>query len=271
MISLLLRILSIMPKVYEEFKVNLSRSKVTSILHDLGYSFKKGCSRPMKYKSKHIQILKAGFSVDFLKLLYKGVRIWNVDESSFDRSLRQEYSWLPKGENQPIINSTWVGKCTLILATSSDGKWFGLIKNNIVKSLDFWIFLKLISKIFESFFKEDKVKNVLLIDNAPTHKSKLSTKMMEELKLEVMFLIPYWPEQAPVEKDFLSVKMKMRASRDYSSLNFDKPAAMKRIFEKINEVKATTWHLHWLEAIREARKSILNQAKNGIQVSKKHE
>ena len=46
-----------------------------------------------------------------------GKTLINVDESSFDRSTRNNYSWLPKGEDNPIVNDRVSGKATLILAT----------------------------------------------------------------------------------------------------------------------------------------------------------
>lgn len=130
--------------------VRIGRGATISILKNrLNYSFKKGCYRPLKYKSPANNIQKSLFGLHLLNLLLSKQVIWNVDEASFDRGLSRDYSWLPKKEGQPIIGSVVSGKSTLILATSSDGEWFGFITNKTTSSFEFCVFLRLISKVIK--------------------------------------------------------------------------------------------------------------------------
>jgi hypothetical protein len=70
------------------------------IKNDLKYLYKKGSSRPAKIRSNPNIYSKSLFCVKILSELHRGRLIVNVDECGFTRSVKTEYSWLPRGKNQ---------------------------------------------------------------------------------------------------------------------------------------------------------------------------
>ena len=124
-------------KKYIESKLNESYSKQeirTYIKNEMKYSYRKENSRPPVYAEKRTQLIKALFCTELLSLIANGEVIINWDESSFDRSVKQLYSWLPVGESWQIINDRLKGRASLILATWNTGEWLVMIVMSTVNS-----------------------------------------------------------------------------------------------------------------------------------------
>ena len=116
--------------------------------------------------------------------------IINVDESSFDRSVKNQYSWLPKGEDAPILNNV-KGKVTFILGSWSTGEWFSVVIVGTVDSLKFCVFLKLLENIFNKSTAKIEDFPKVVHDNARTHSSKLTKRVIELEPYGVRFSAPY--------------------------------------------------------------------------------
>ena len=58
----------------------------------LRYSFKKAWSRPSKYAASATKMSKGWFSAELLKMVHKEQLIFSVDEWSFTRAVKAEYS-----------------------------------------------------------------------------------------------------------------------------------------------------------------------------------
>ena len=90
------------------------------------------------------QMSKGWFSAELLKMVHKKQLIFIVDEWSFTRSVKAEYSWLPVGKSSSVINDVQKGSSSLIFSIGSNELWFGLIKHGTIDSKIFWIFLNLL-------------------------------------------------------------------------------------------------------------------------------
>ena len=110
----------------------------------LKYWYKKGSSSPIKYRDNRIHSAKFLFWSELLLMILRGETIINVDESSFDRSIRINYSWFPRGADSSIINDRVKGKATLILGTRNTGEWIGVVIIGTVDSIKFCIFYEVI-------------------------------------------------------------------------------------------------------------------------------
>ena len=71
---------------------------------ELGYAFKRGSSRPIVSAKKESLYLQSIFSSRMLTAIHRKEFIINVDGSNFSRSIKNNYSWLPKGKSLPILN-----------------------------------------------------------------------------------------------------------------------------------------------------------------------
>ena len=77
-------------------------------------------------------------------MILKGETIINVDESSFDRSIRNNYSWLPRGADSSIINDRVKGKATLIMGTCNIEEGIRVVIIGTINSIKFCIFYEVI-------------------------------------------------------------------------------------------------------------------------------
>ena len=204
-------------KILEETEEHYNISVLKYYLRNvLNYRYKKGSSRPLKYQEYRTQLAKSLFWSELLQMILNGETLINVDESSFDRSIRNNYSWLPKGEDNPIGNDRVWGKSTLILATWNTWEWFGAIIVGTVDSEKFCIFMKLLELIVKVLHSDDAEKPTVLIDNARTHTSKAARRIIHNLSYKTRYLAPYCPEIAPVEQAFGLIKSKLRAYNPYN-------------------------------------------------------
>ena len=83
-----------------KLKESYSTQKIRNyVKKEMKYTYKKGCSRPPIYSTRRTQLVKALFWAELLSFISKGEVIINWDESSFDRSVKKEFSWLPVGKS----------------------------------------------------------------------------------------------------------------------------------------------------------------------------
>lgn len=76
----------------------------------LGYSYKKGSSKVQKDVTSKSLAVKRVFAAEILKAFNDEKLVINIDESSFDRSLKQLYSWLPRNGGGPVVTANPTGK-----------------------------------------------------------------------------------------------------------------------------------------------------------------
>ena len=83
------------------------------------YSNLKGWSKPHKYGKKRVKLVKILYWFKLLKLLIEEKIVINVDESSFDWSIKKHYSLLSKGEMLPYWTKTLKEKLSFFLESGA--------------------------------------------------------------------------------------------------------------------------------------------------------
>ena len=195
----------------------------------LRFSYKRGWSRPPKYSTQSIKQVKALFWNEIIRMLDNQEILFSVDEASFDRNIKQHYSWLPIGKSWQIINDNFRGKVNLVVAMSNKSTWMAMMKNQTMNSICFWVFLKLLEKAVVSTMPEGVLRPSILVDNARTHTSITTKKLVRTSKLNYRFLPPYWPEVAPVERTFRYLKSKLRRFSQARIVSFGKESGIRLI------------------------------------------
>ena len=77
-------------RIWQDLNVMYSPHTIKAFVKkELRWSYKKGCPRPNKYKTKKIWVSKALFCIDLINLMSTRRIIINIDESSFDRSMKR--------------------------------------------------------------------------------------------------------------------------------------------------------------------------------------
>ena len=94
----------IISKFNETYSIHIIKNFVKN---RWGCSYKRGCPRPPKYAQSSIKTAKGLFYTELLRMIHREELIFNVDEWSFTRSLKSNYSWLPIGKSSSLINDVW--------------------------------------------------------------------------------------------------------------------------------------------------------------------
>ena len=142
----------------------------------LRYSYKNGSSRPLISKSETLKYLQSTYSRRILEDMRSDRVLVNVDESSYNRSIKTNYTWLPIGSSHIVLNINWTGRISVIFRLISNGDWIWMTAGVTTKTFDYWIFLMLLSKYIKILFLGQATSIKLLVDNASIHvsfKSKL--------------------------------------------------------------------------------------------------
>ena len=137
----------------------------------LNMSFKRVKSRPTNIDLNRINNVRSLFAVKFLKEIKENTLMINIDESSFNREVKTQYSWGIKGNPVEVKNQSFTGSMSWILAIWSNGSWIWFLSNNSIDSDRFIWFIKIMNKWLNSHnnFGYDNIN--LLLDNCSFHKS----------------------------------------------------------------------------------------------------
>jgi transposase len=103
---------------------------------------------------------------------------------------------------------------SMMAAVSSEGKFLFTINSGKNNGQTFILFLIKLSEHLDAADGKWRAKTVIMVDNAPYHRSKMVMEKYEQLKIPIMFMGPYQFKLAPVELMFCYIK-----NRDLNPLN----------------------------------------------------
>ena len=126
----------------------------------------------------------------------------------FNRSLKNQNSWLPKGFTSSIVSIVATGRCSIISAVLSNGEFILLIVNDTGTATKFWEFLFILKYAIEFLNMDSNNDLILVLDNASIHLSAESKSTLIKLNFNVMYLPAYSPMLDPVELilDWLKIR-----------------------------------------------------------------
>ena len=134
--------------------------------------------------------------------------------------MKQNYSWLPAGRSERIINDRWQGGAAIIFALVSICDWIALIDNKTTNSTFFIIFLFILKKFTEICLKVVEEPIIVTLNNTLIHLTNNTKRAVEILKMKLFFLPPYSPSLAPVEWIFGLGKRILSTWRSEGAINF---------------------------------------------------
>lgn len=153
----------------------------------------------------------------------------NIDETSINRSTKNNYSWTAKGENQGVSNITFAGSQSLITAITSSGEWFWGLSTKTNNSASFIEFLDNLILWLTVDQKVDLGSVILLLDNWSIHKSAKSTKHLNSIGWRTVFLSPYSPDYAAIELFFNLVKRRLWRQCSGTNVRIKESAGLRQI------------------------------------------
>ena len=128
---------------------------------------------------------------------------WNttvkVDERGYNRSIKRNYSLLPLGLSNSIINDRLIGRTSIIFGLVSNGYWLWINVDKTTKKSDFWSFIMQLKKFFNSLQLNNRGAFKLLIDKASIYISKEFRLIWGYNNFKINTIPTYSLNLAPVE------------------------------------------------------------------------
>lgn len=198
----------------EKHKVKIALSTIYYILKNNDVTRKRLTKKYFPAKKKHLE-------KDLLKQFYKNVRKYDykkiicLDETSVYINMTPSYGRANKGIK--AVHRTQIypyKKYNLIIVMKYD-KIIGIELNK--KSYNTEMLTKFIDKNLRGY------KNYLLImDNAVFHKSKKVIECLDKHKIKHQYIVPYHPENNPIERLFSQIKSYLKTSNCQSYEEIEK-------------------------------------------------
>ena len=140
--------------------------------------------------------------------------IINIDESVINKTDERQRGWCEPGRANMVTTMQRLRSLSIIAAVSSDGRFMFTVNSGKNNGSTFLLFLVKLSNYLDSTTPNWRQNSIIMIDNAPYHRSKLVMEKLQILKVPIMYLGPYHFGLAPVELMFSYIK-----NRDLNPLN----------------------------------------------------
>ena len=157
----------------------------------------------------------------------------------------------------PILNILWKGSANILLALSVDGAWFWMILNESNTHFTFWIFLFFLQNYVRLVWRNINFPIKTMLDNASIHLTRQTMNLAQYLKMELHYLLPYWPHLAPIELIFGALKKRITALKLEETIDFAKPSGKKMIIECMRLIGVAKWRNMWTHFVKEAKRAII--------------
>ena len=169
------------------------------------------------------------FWIQLLTAMKTSEYLINIDETSFTRLMKNEYSWIRIGENETINNIWFSSSMSMISAITSEGSTISWWVNGSINSDIFSKFIRNLKEFVMKKMKLQRDKVLLILDNASIHKSKSMRRLYLDEGLRVIFLPANAPELASIEKYFSIIKSRMLKESSGIQLNWRSNNAMEKL------------------------------------------
>ncbi|KEJ83017.1 hypothetical protein OXYTRIMIC_233 [Oxytricha trifallax] len=199
--------------IQEELKnklgLNVSKYHVIKYLrHDLGLSYHKVTQITPNHNTTISKLSRQLAAAEYIRAQYRGKIIINVDETIVQSTDNRNYTWASPGTTTLSTASRRMSKVSITAAACSNGQLFFTVNNGTTNSLTFINFLILLVKHLCKLDPWWYTKYLIIVDNAPYHKSSVTIDAIRKMRLPILFLGPYQFDLAPVEQVFRCIKQR---------------------------------------------------------------
>ena len=247
----------IINKLELEFKTPAKKRDVKAYLKkEANFSFKKGSLRHSNSVLEKNLLFQVLFNCNFLSQILDSKYLFNIDECCFNRDVKQQYSWLPKGFNSSILSSEFTQRWSVIWGLGIDGEYLSILVNDTVTSDDFIWYLRVLFLCMKHRKIKLKDEWLLLLDNAKIHLSNISVKNLNSMSFHTLFLSPYCPQFAPIESLFKQLKAKFKKMNVRKKINFNKESGYQAIHESFTDLKQNDLKRIWNYVIKNWKKCL---------------
>jgi transposase len=149
----------------------------------------------------------------------EGKRIINIDETAISATDSRRRSWVGFGVKNITSHSQRLNQVNKIAAVSSSSDFFYTLNIGKTNSKTFLLFMAKLIAHLDSVNASWRANTVLMIDNAPYHRSSYIMSRFKAQDLPLLYLGPYQYKMAPAEMLFAYLKgrdINKLSSRPYS-------------------------------------------------------
>lgn len=149
--------------------------------------------RPIKQAHNHLnaKLQRQYAASKLIEMLHCGKRVINIDESVIKFTDNLNRGWIPKLVKNQITSNVRLEGINFICGLASSGEVFYTVNLGKTNSDSFtWFIIKLVEYL-DSQDSEWRSNTVIMVDNAQYHRSDATKKLINNLKIPLMFLGPY--------------------------------------------------------------------------------
>ena len=224
----------------------------------LAMSYKKVSPRPYELNQENHKLIKSAYWVEFANLITQK-NLWiNIDEVSFSYLTKFNRSWAPKGKSSWVTNMNFKGSKSWIGAITNTGKLLisGISKTN--NSTNFAKYISQLKRWIELDLNKDANDTLILLDNCPIHKSKLSIEKLRNIRATIVFILAYTPEFAPIELFFNTLKKHLTRQWRNQIVKLSSKEGTRNIREAVAAISQSEIISYWAHAIKQIRMHLLS-------------
>ena len=223
----------------------------------LAMSYKKVSPRPYELNQENHKLIKSAYWVEFANLITQKTLWINIDEVSFSYLTKFNRSWVPKGKSSWVTNINFKGSKSWIGAITNTGKLFitGISKAN--NSTNFAKFISQLKRWIEHDLNKAANDTLILLDNCPIHKSKLSIEKLRNTRATIVFIPAYTPEFAPIEFFFNTLKKRLTRQWRNQIVKLNSKEGTRNIREAIAAISQSEIISYWTHVIFQIRMHLL--------------
>ena len=138
--------------------------------------------------------------------MQEGRVLVNVDESVLRATDHRTRGWSPYGRRTFASHSQRLFSMNIIAAITTEGKVYFTVNRGRTRSSTFCLFLAKLAAQLDKECPQWRGNTIVLIDNAPYHRSRETREFIARARVPLMYLGPYQFAMAPVEKFFAFIK-----------------------------------------------------------------
>jgi hypothetical protein len=158
---------------------------------EVGLSYRKVKAVNLAHNKMQAKLQRQLAASYYIEYLVQGKRIINIDESVLNKTDERERGWCRPGKNNMVTTMQRLRSLSLIAAVSSDGQLMFTVNSGKNNSITFILFLIKLSNYLDETSPNWRQNTILIVDNAPYHRSKLAKERFGSLKIPLMYLGPY--------------------------------------------------------------------------------
>ena len=199
---------SVISHIKKEFGVVYTVGGVTTLLHKLGFSYKKPKGVPGKAKTEE----QEAFVKRYNRVKKKGL-VYFADSTHPMLNPILSAGWIRKGKEYEVKTNS--GRQRVNINGAIEMKTLNVVSRSCkrVNGSSMCDLLKAIR------LKHPKARKIhLILDNAPYNKSNQVRDLAWELKIKILYLPAYSPNLNPIEKLWKFMKKEVMANRYYPDL-----------------------------------------------------